>query len=84
VAITTLSAREFNQDRGKAKRAAKDGPVFITERGKPSLVLMTVEKYQEIAGQQQSLGELLHYPGAAEIEFEAPRIGEMVRPAEFD
>ena len=59
--------------------------MFITERGKPALVLMTVEKYEEIAGGRASLGELLHYPGAAEIEFEAPRMGgEMVRPAEFD
>ena len=27
----SISSREFNQDVGKAKRAAEQGPVFITE-----------------------------------------------------
>ncbi len=35
MAITKLSSREFNQDTSKAKRAAKKGPVFITDRGHP-------------------------------------------------
>ena len=30
---TVLSSREFNQDTGRAKRAADSGPVFITDRG---------------------------------------------------
>ena len=32
--ITTLSSRELNQDVAKAKNAAQDGPVFITDRGR--------------------------------------------------
>jgi len=36
MAITKLSSREFNQDTSRAKRAAKRGPVFITDRGRPS------------------------------------------------
>ena len=32
MAITTLSSRQFNQDASKAKKAAKQGPVFITDR----------------------------------------------------
>jgi prevent-host-death family protein len=83
--ITTLSSREFNQETGRAKRAAKKGPVFITNRGKPSLVLLTIEEYQKISRKQPTLGELLHYPGAGEIEFEPPRMGDQIfRPAEFD
>jgi hypothetical protein len=31
--ITTLSSREFNQDTGRAKKLAGNGPVFITDRG---------------------------------------------------
>ncbi|HEX4032186.1 MAG TPA: hypothetical protein VHX20_17615 [Terracidiphilus sp.] len=42
MAITTLSSREFNQDVSRAKRAAKKGPVFVTDRGRPSHVLLTV------------------------------------------
>ena len=35
MSITTLTSREFNQDTGRAKTAARHGPVFITDRGKP-------------------------------------------------
>lgn len=51
--ITKLSSREFNQDTSKAKRAAKKGPVFITDRGRPSHVLLTAEEYERITGAQK-------------------------------
>jgi prevent-host-death family protein len=41
--MTTLSSREFNQDTSKAKKAAKSGPVFITDRGRPAHVLLSIE-----------------------------------------
>ena len=34
--ITTISSREFNQDTSRAKKAAREGPVFITDRGIPA------------------------------------------------
>jgi len=74
MAITKLSSREFNQDTSKAKRAAKRGPVFITDRGRPSHVLLTVEEYQRITGEQKSIADLLAMPEAAEIHYEAPRL----------
>jgi prevent-host-death family protein len=74
VIITKLSSREFNQDTSRAKRAAKRGPVFITDRGRPSHVLLTVEDYQRITGGQKSIAELLAMPEAARIEFEPPRL----------
>jgi prevent-host-death family protein len=43
-----FTAREFNQDAGRVKRASKDGPVIITDRGKPAHVLMTVEAYERL------------------------------------
>lgn len=46
--ITTLSAREFNQDTARAKRAAEHGPVFITDRGTPSHVLLSIVEYQRL------------------------------------
>jgi prevent-host-death family protein len=85
VPITTLSSREFNQDRAKATRAARKGPVFITNRGKPSLVLLSVDEFQRLSRKKPTIGELLHYPGAGEIDFEPPRMGgQTLRPAEFD
>ena len=74
MAITTLSSREFNQDTSRAKRAAKRGPVFITDRGRPPHVLLTVQEYQRITGGQKSVLELLAMPAASDIEFEAPRL----------
>lgn len=85
---TTLSSREFNQDTGRAKRAAKRGPVIITDRDKPSYVLLSIEEYRRLAHPKEarkSIGELLAMPEAAEVEFDPPRLGrELHRPAEFD
>ena len=41
--ITTLSSRELNQDVTRAKKATRNGPVFITDRGKPAHVLLSFE-----------------------------------------
>ena len=84
MAITRLSSREFNQDTSRAKRAAKRGPVFITDRGRPSHVLLTVEEYQRITAGQKSVADLLSMPAAAEIEFEPPRVlGNLHEPADL-
>ena len=72
--ITKMSSRDFNQYTSRAKRAAKRGPVFITDRGRPSHVLLTVQEYERITGGQKSVAELLAMPGAAEVEFEPPRL----------
>ena len=82
--ITKLSSREFNQDTSRAKRAAKRGPVFITDRGRPSHVLLTAEEYQRITGGQKSIADSLAMPEAAEIDFEPPRLtGHLHEPADF-
>lgn len=84
MAITKLSSRDFNQDTSGAKRAAKRGPVFITDRGRPSHVLLTVEEYQRITAGQKNIADLLAMPEAAEIEFEPPRIrGILHKPVDL-
>ena len=84
MAITKLSSREFNQDTSRAKRAAKRGPVFITDRGRPSHVLLTAEEYQRITEGQKNIVDLLSMPAAAEIEFEPPRLmGKLHEPADL-
>ncbi len=57
--ITTLSSREFSQDASKAKRAAQRGPVFITDRGRPAHVLLTIEDYRALSGRSASIVDLL-------------------------
>ena len=82
--ITTLSSREFNQDASGAKKAAKNGPVFITDRGRPAHVLLTIEEYQKVTRSQKSIVDLLAMPEVADIDFEPPRLtGDFYRPAEL-
>jgi PHD/YefM family antitoxin component YafN of YafNO toxin-antitoxin module len=83
MSITTLSSREFNQDASKAKRAAKSGPVFITDRGRASLVLLTFDEYKKITGGQTKIADLLAMPGNEEIEFEAPQLRDPAQPADL-
>lgn len=84
MAITTLSSREFNQDAGRAKRAASKGPVFITDRGRPAHVLLSIKEYEKITNKRKSILDLLAMPEAAEIEFVPPRLGdEFPKPADW-
>jgi prevent-host-death family protein len=84
VAITTLSSREFNQDTSRAKHAASRGPVYITDRGRPAHVLLTIEDYLTLTGGMKSLADELHLPGAAEVEFVPPRADWGPAPARFE
>ena len=83
MAITTFSSRQFNQDASKAKKAAKAGPVFITDRGRPAHVLLTIEEYQKMTGGPVSIIDMLAMPGVEEIEFEPARAGKLSRPADL-
>ena len=74
--VTTISSREFNQDVSRAKRAADEGPVVITDRGQPAYVLLRHDAYRRLATSDATIRQLLHQPGAEEIEFDPPRLGE--------
>lgn len=54
MAITTLSSRESDKDVGRARKAAKNGPVFITDRGKPAYVLLTINDYEQLSAGRSS------------------------------
>ena len=79
--ITTFSSREFNQDTSGAKRAASQGPVFITDRGKPAHVLLTFEQYQQLASGPFNIVDRLGMTEA--VEFEPPKAGTLSRPADL-
>tara|TARA_R100000687_G_C6354418_1_gene120415 strand:+ start:325 stop:582 length:258 start_codon:yes stop_codon:yes gene_type:complete len=81
--LTTLSSRELNMDLGRAKRAAMEGPVIITDRGQPAHVLLSFEDFQKITGQTTSVVEAVGLPEGIEdieIDFEASR----ERPGQID
>jgi len=81
--ITTLSSREFNQDTSRAKKAASRGPVFITDRGKPAHVLLSIAEYQRLAGMHRKIADALAMPGATDIDFDPPRVSIDSQPADF-
>ena len=70
---TTLTSRQFHQDSKRVKQAVEQGPVIITDHGKPSLVLLTYEAYEQLAPKRVSLADALYMPGADEVEFELPK-----------
>ena len=86
MAMTTISSRELNQDTARAKRAARKGPVFITDRGRPAHVFLTIEEYRAISAgkKKMTLSEALAMPNADQVDFEPPRLsGKLFRPADF-
>jgi prevent-host-death family protein len=83
--MPTITSREFNQDVARAKRAAKEGPVIITDRGQPAYVLMRHETYRRLSRQGPGIRALLSDPESEDLDFEPPRLGdETPRSAEFD
>lgn len=70
--ITTLSSREFNQDTSGAKKAAAKGPVFITDRGRPAHVLLSIEDYRRLTGNHRKIADALSMPGIADVELDLP------------
>lgn len=81
--ITTLTSREFNQGTSEAKRATTNGPVFITDRGKPAHVLLSFADYQRLTKQRRNIADALAMPGIADIEFEPPRVTIQSRTVDF-
>lgn len=78
---TTMSSREFNQDTAKAKRAAQKGPVFITTRGAPTHVLMTIEEFGRLENVKappekpfKSLAEALAQKDGGDFDYEFPEL----------
>ena len=77
--MKVVTSREFNQDVSQAKRAARIEPVFVTDRGRPTHVLMSVETYRRLTGQTETIVDLLAMPGqppARPVGVDPPRSTE--------
>ena len=83
---TTLTSRAFNQDVGKAKKAAEAGPVIITDRGEPKHVLLSIEEYRRLKGPERTMAEMLAMPGVEDIDLESylPARTDDGRPVDLD
>ena len=78
-----MSSREFQQNANQAQKAARSGPVFITNRGRTAHVLLSYEEYQRITGRRRSLVEALSMPGLEDTGLDIPHTRDLPRPADF-
>lgn len=78
---TRMSSRDFNQRVNEAKQASKRGPVFITRRGKPEHVLLSIEAYEQLTGAGTRIADLLAEPSGT--EFEPARLADLAQAADF-
>ena len=82
---TTFSSRDFTRDVAAAKRATADGPVFVTDRGRPAFALLKIEDYHRLSGHQDaSLLDIMDaIPGGEAIDFDPPNLKIVLRPADL-
>ena len=66
--MKVIASREFNQDVSSAKRAARLEPVFVTDRGRPTHVLMSIDAFRQLTGQTESIIDLLAMPDLPDID----------------
>ena|GEM_PF-6429715 len=72
--FTTVSSRKFNQDASKIKKAAKNAIVYITNRGRVSHVLLSIEQYRVITEGSKNIVDQLTMPEVENIDFSPPRM----------
>ncbi|MFP3835998.1 type II toxin-antitoxin system Phd/YefM family antitoxin, partial [Chryseobacterium sp. SIMBA_028] len=63
----------MNHDSSEAKKAAHTGPDVITDRGRPSHVLMTFEKFERLIGKRHNFVDALSMSGLSTIDFQSRR-----------
>ena len=86
MALTTVSARDFARDLASAKKAAKSGPVIVTDRGRPAYALLKIEDYYKLTGTPWTslLAAKDAIPGG-DFTVEPPRLtGNDLKPADLD
>ncbi|MEI3853590.1 MULTISPECIES: type II toxin-antitoxin system Phd/YefM family antitoxin [unclassified Ensifer] len=79
--LSTITSRAMCRSISIAKELAKSGPVLITDRGKPSHVLLTYDEYVRVAGRRRSLVDALAMPGLSETDLVIPRAQIVPREA---
>ena len=81
--VATFSSREFAHDLARVKRAAHEGPVFITDRGRPTYALMMLDDFQKLTTGGQSgpsfLEAMDNLPSTAGIDFKPTRLKGVVQ-----
>lgn len=85
MSVHTLPSRDFARDVSNAKRLASDGPVFITDRGKPAFALLKIEDYYRLSKTKpRSLLEVMDAIPGGDFDFEVPHMDGEFKPASLD
>ncbi len=82
--MKVFSSRELKQDLRRAKDAALQGPVFISERGRKAHVLLSIEQYEVLLRRARPVTEALAMPGLSEIDFEPKPYDFQIKSADLD
>lgn len=81
----TVASRDFARDVSHAKRLAAQGPVFITDRGRPAYALLMIEDYYELSGQpERSLLQIMESVPGGDLDFDPPRMTGTLQPMDFE
>ena len=85
--MNTITARDFNQNAAQARQLAEREPVFVTDHGEPSHVLMSYALYQHLTHRQKSNAARVSMSeeAAAQIDddFEFGRVDVAEREGQF-
>ncbi len=82
-AFHTLFSRDFTENVAAAKRPINNGPVFITDRGEPAHVRLSIKAYRQLTQGSKRLHQLLAMPGVGNIDFDPPRLQGQLKAAIF-
>ncbi len=66
--MKVVSSREFNQDVSQAKRLARLEPVFVTDRGRPTHVLMSIETFRQLTSKNETIVDMLAAPDPIDLD----------------
>jgi prevent-host-death family protein len=78
--MSVVSSRTFNQSPSKVKAMAEDGPVFVTDRGRASIVVLSMDSYERLTGGGSVLDALRM---DEHVDFEPVVLPDLGRAAEL-
>ena len=82
--MSIMSMRQHSQDSSGAVKAANKEPVFLTNRGKTTHVLLSIKDYDKLKGKPLSIVEMLRHPESDHIDFDPPKLeGPLFIPADL-
>ena len=66
--MAEATAREFDKDVSAAKRAVAQAPVILTDRGRPTHVLLSIADYRRLLADERSIVDWLSVEDGIDLE----------------